>query len=120
MLSTVGDLMLHKSHATASMLTSIQSSPSAASDPTVIHVLQHILVANRFWLLTIKGQPFARQVEQEGTPETFDALVAAFQRTYRGSRMARAGDGRGPRTRAGGSSNSDREMFSRRGSVAGG
>ena len=83
MLSTIGDLMLHKSHANASILTSIQSSPLAASDPAVIHVLQHILVANRFWLLTIMGQSFAREVEQEGAPETFDALVAAFQRTHR-------------------------------------
>jgi uncharacterized damage-inducible protein DinB len=83
MLTTIRDLVLHKSHANAAILTSIQSSQAAATDPAVIQVLQHILMANRFWLLTIMGQSFAREIEQDGVPETFDALVAAFRRTHR-------------------------------------
>ena len=44
-------------------------------------MLHHILVANRFWLLTVVGEPFVDEVERR-VPESLDALIGRFRTTH--------------------------------------
>lgn len=77
MLEMLRDLIAHKGHANAAVLSAIRQNDAAASDPELGELLHHILLANRFWLLTILGQPFV--VEEESRPSTsFDALVQRY------------------------------------------
>jgi uncharacterized damage-inducible protein DinB len=77
MLEMVRDLVAHKGHANAALLTAIRPNATAASDPEVWGLLHHILVANRFWLLTVLGLPFVH--EDEARPSTsFDALIQRY------------------------------------------
>lgn len=66
MLDTLRDLIAHKGHANAAMLAAIRDSADAAGDQEVVDLLHHILLANRFWLLTVIGAPFV--VEHEARP----------------------------------------------------
>ena len=52
MLEMLRDLVAHKGHANAALLTAVQQNPVATSDPELWELLHHILLANRFWLLT--------------------------------------------------------------------
>jgi len=81
MVAMIRQLVSHKWHANAAMLKATRSSETAVIDAAILQLLQHMLVANRFWLLTMNGGSFARELEQEGMPETFDALAAGYQRT---------------------------------------
>jgi uncharacterized damage-inducible protein DinB len=80
MLEMLRDLVAHKGHANAALLTAIQRNPTAASDPEVWELLHHILLANRFWLLTVLGFPFVHEEEARPSP-SFDALVERYGRT---------------------------------------
>jgi hypothetical protein len=71
------DLVAHKGYATAALLTAIRQSPMAASDPELWELLHHILLANRFWLLTVLGLPFVHEDEARPSP-SFDALVQQY------------------------------------------
>ena len=74
------DLVAHKGHANVALLTAIRQNPTAASDPELWDLLHHILLANRFWLLTILGLPFVH--EHEARPSlTFDALIQRYGST---------------------------------------
>ena len=74
------DLVAHKGHANAALLTAIRQNPTAASDPELWELLHHILLANRFWLLTVLGLPFVH--EDEARPSlSFDALIERYGRT---------------------------------------
>jgi uncharacterized damage-inducible protein DinB len=66
MLDTLRDLIGHKGHANAAMLAAIRDSADAAADQEVVDLLHHIVLANRFWLLTVIGAPFV--VEHEARP----------------------------------------------------
>jgi uncharacterized damage-inducible protein DinB len=58
----------------------IRQNSAAASDPALWDLLHHMLLANRFWLLTILESPFV--LEAESQPSTsFDALVQRYART---------------------------------------
>ena len=63
MLSMIQELIRHKWWADASLLRAIEQHPLAAEDEELRKMLHHILVSNRFWLLTIVGQPFVREDE---------------------------------------------------------
>lgn len=63
MLELLGDLIAHKAHADAAVLATVRDNVGASADSEVIELLHHILVANRFWLLSVSGQPFALDVE---------------------------------------------------------
>jgi hypothetical protein len=63
MLEMLRDLVAHKGHANATLLTAIGQNPMAASDPALWELLHHILLANRFWLLTVLGLPFVHEDE---------------------------------------------------------
>jgi uncharacterized damage-inducible protein DinB len=80
MLLMLRDLIAHKDHANAALLTAIQQNTAAASDPEVWELLHHVLLANRFWVLTILGLPFV--LDDEARPaSSFDALVQRYAAT---------------------------------------
>src|SRR5918995_7450912 len=80
MLSMLRDLVAHKGHANASLLSVVQRNERAASDSDIIDLLQHVLVANRFWSCAVRRVPFV-PAPDEDAPRTCDALVEAYQRT---------------------------------------
>ena len=45
-------------------------------------MFHHILMANRFWLLTILGQPFARDDEMQ-IPDSLSGVIERFKETDR-------------------------------------
>jgi uncharacterized damage-inducible protein DinB len=80
MLEMLRDLIHHKGHANASLLNAIRQNPAAAFDSELRELLHHILLANRFWLLTVEGQTFV--LEAESLPaSSFEALIQRFART---------------------------------------
>ena len=81
MLEMLRDLIAHKGHANAALLTAIRQNPTAASDPEVSELLHHILLANRFWLLTVLGLPFVHEDEARPSP-SFDALIHRYGSTH--------------------------------------
>lgn len=80
MLEMLRDLIAHKGHANAVMLTAIRGHGEAAADPAIVALLHHVLLANRFWLLTVLGRPFDHDVEARPSA-SFDALVARYAAT---------------------------------------
>ena len=80
MLEMIRDLVAHKEHANAALLTAIRQNPAAASDPELWELLHHILLANRFWVLTVFGEPFIHEDEARLSP-SFDDLVDRYART---------------------------------------
>ncbi|HVG56157.1 MAG TPA: DinB family protein [Vicinamibacterales bacterium] len=80
MLEMLRDLIAHKGHANAALLTAIRQNPAAASDPELWELLHHILLANRFWLLTVLGLPFVHEDEARSSP-SFDALIHRYGST---------------------------------------
>ena len=81
MLQMLRDLIAHKGFADAALLKAIGQHEAAAADPEVRDLLHHILLANRFWLMSMLGQPFV--LEEESHPAaSFDALVRRFATTH--------------------------------------
>lgn len=80
MLRMLRDVIEHKGYANAALLTAVRRHSVAAADPDLLGLLQHILLANRFWLLAVTGQPFALEEESRPAP-SFDALVQQYART---------------------------------------
>ena len=80
MLEMLRDLVAHKGHANAALLSAIGLNRTAAADSTLLDLLHHILLANRFWLLAILGQPFVLEHEDTAA-SSFDALVQRYART---------------------------------------
>lgn len=77
MLDMLRDLVAHKGHANATLLRAVRQNAAAAADPELLELFHHILIANRFWLLTIVGMPFV--YEEEARPaSSFDALVQRY------------------------------------------
>jgi uncharacterized damage-inducible protein DinB len=84
------DHSAHKGHADAAMLQAIRQHPPAASDPDVRTLLHHMLVANRFWLLALVGEPFAIETETR-LPASFADLVTGFRATHERESLWTAG-----------------------------
>jgi uncharacterized damage-inducible protein DinB len=81
MTGMLRDLIAHNGHANAAMLGAIRKNEAAVADSELSDLLHHILLANRFWLLTILGLPFV--FEDESRPSgSFDALIQRFGRTH--------------------------------------
>ena len=79
-LEMLRDLVAHKGYANAALLNVIRQNEAATGDPELSELLHHILLANRFWLLTVLGLPFA--LEDESRPSTsFDALTERLRGT---------------------------------------
>jgi uncharacterized damage-inducible protein DinB len=80
MLQMVRDLVDHKGYANAALLTAVRHHPVAVSDGDLSALLHHVLLANRFWLLSIAGMPFVLD-EESRQAASFDALVRRYART---------------------------------------
>lgn len=80
MLQMLRDLVAHKGHADAALLTAVRQNPTAASDPELLELLHHILLANRFWLLAILGLPFVHEDEARPSPSV-DVLIQRYGTT---------------------------------------
>ena len=77
MLEMLRDLVAHKGHANAAVLRAIRQNDAAVCDPELRELLHHVLIANRFWLLTVLGLPFV--FEDESRPSSsFDALIHRY------------------------------------------
>jgi uncharacterized damage-inducible protein DinB len=80
MLLMIRDLITHKGHANRLLLEAIRGESNAATDPEILGLLQHILVANRFWFLKIIGEPF--DLERETMPPvSLDELADRYTAT---------------------------------------
>lgn len=75
------DLIAHKGFADAALLNAITQHPAASTDASLRTLLHHMLVSNRFWMLSIVGEPFDIEVETR-VPESLDALSAGFRTTH--------------------------------------
>ncbi|MGE3178224.1 MAG: DinB family protein [Vicinamibacterales bacterium] len=80
MLEMLRDLVAHKGHSNARLLSAIRECPAAASDPELWNLLHHILLANRFWLLTVLGAPFVHD-EEARLSSSFDELIGRYGET---------------------------------------
>ncbi len=80
MLAMLRDLVDHKWHANAALVKAIRENGAAASDPELLALLDHILLANRFWLLTVLGLPFVLDDESRAA-DSFEALVERYARS---------------------------------------
>ena len=80
MLSMIEELIRHKWWANASMLRAIEQYPPAAEDEELRKMLHHILVANRFWLLSVLGHTFEREKEMQ-MPGNLAAIHERFKET---------------------------------------
>ena len=80
MLQMLRDLIDHKGHANAAMLRALRENAAAAADPEIWELVHHVLLANRFWLLTVVAQPFVLEDEAHHAP-SFDALVQRYAQT---------------------------------------
>lgn len=52
------DLVAHNGHANAVFLAAVRDTPPAAADAEIDELLHHVLLANRFWLLSVLALPF--------------------------------------------------------------
>lgn len=80
-MPTLHDLVAHKGYADAALLSAIFQHEPARTDLELRSLLHHILVANRFWLLAIVGEPFVAEVETR-VPQSFESLAAGFRTTH--------------------------------------
>ena len=81
MLEMLRDLVAHKGHANAALLTAIRLNPAATADSELRELLDHILLANRFWSLTILERPFVVE-DESSSASTFEALVQRYASTH--------------------------------------
>ena len=82
MLEMIRDLVTHKGYANTLLLEAIRQHPSAAGDAEIIGLLHHILVANRFWFLTIAGREFVHERETTA-PASLEDLIGLYSSTQR-------------------------------------
>lgn len=81
MTAWLRDLVAHKGHADAAMLRAVIDHPPARADHAVRVLLHHMLVSNRFWLLSIVGEAFMADVETV-VPVSLPPLIAGFRVTH--------------------------------------
>jgi uncharacterized damage-inducible protein DinB len=81
MLEILRDLVAHNGHANAAMLSAIRQSDAAVADTEVWELLHHILLANRFWLLSVLGLPFVPE-EESRLSGSVDALAQRYRQTH--------------------------------------
>jgi uncharacterized damage-inducible protein DinB len=92
MLGMLRDLVRHKAWASTALLSAIRQSDAASDDEALRVLLHHIIVANRFWLFSCLGRPFAIDVESR-VPESLAPLADLFRATHviEGDWMSQAG-----------------------------
>jgi uncharacterized damage-inducible protein DinB len=80
LLDLLRDLTAHKGYANAAFLSAIRRHGTAAGDPDILSLMQHVLLANRFWLLACLGQPFVLEEESRALTSLHD-LIIRYRRT---------------------------------------
>jgi uncharacterized damage-inducible protein DinB len=80
MLQMLRDLVAHKGHANAALLNAVRRNAAAASDAELWDLLHHILLANRFWLLSVLGLPFVLETESRRA-DSFEELIQRYARS---------------------------------------
>jgi uncharacterized damage-inducible protein DinB len=81
MLEMLRDLVAHNGHANAAVLGAIRQNDDAASDLDLRERLHHVLIANRFWLVTVLGLPFVPDDESR-LSSSFDELIQRYLSTH--------------------------------------
>lgn len=80
MAAIIDDLVRHKWHSNAALLSAIRQNDAAANDDELRKLLHHILIANRYWLSHMYQTEFARDVESR-TSENIDELISRYRQT---------------------------------------
>jgi uncharacterized damage-inducible protein DinB len=80
MLAMLQDLVDHKNYANAVLVSAIAEHEPASTDPEVLHLLHHIILANRFWVALFQGQPFDIDDESK-VPESLGGVAALYRET---------------------------------------
>ncbi len=79
-LAVMRDLVRHKWWANAALVGAIAKGEATASDPDLLTLLDHILVADRFWFATSRGESFGR-TEAEHKSGSLAEVVARYRST---------------------------------------
>jgi uncharacterized damage-inducible protein DinB len=80
MMAMIQDLVRHKWHANAALLSAIRQCDAAAGDEELRKPLHHILVANRYWLYLTLHKEFVRE-EEAKIPDGLDAVIERYKAT---------------------------------------
>jgi hypothetical protein len=81
MIAMLQDLVRHKAHANAFLLSAIRRHDKAAHDEELRALLHHIILANRFWLASCLGQPFAVE-EESRIPGSLELVAGQYRATH--------------------------------------
>jgi uncharacterized damage-inducible protein DinB len=81
MLGMLRDLVQHKAWASAALLSAIRDNETAAADENLRALLHHIILANRFWLMScLSNQAFDIDAESRAQ-ESLDAIADQYRST---------------------------------------
>ena len=78
MIVMLRDLVLHKGYANSVLLSAAVQSSAVRGDAEIAELLHHMLVANRFWALSVVGEEF-RADEELRSPRQLASLVDGFR-----------------------------------------
>ena len=81
MLGMLRDLVQHKAWASATVCAAVRASDTASRDDDLRVLLHHIILANRFWLFSCLGRPFA-VAEEARVPDSLNAVCYLFRSTH--------------------------------------
>jgi uncharacterized damage-inducible protein DinB len=80
MLVLISELIRHKHSADEALLNTILEHEQAARDEELRRMLHHMLVSNRFWMLTLRGDAIDRKQEAI-VPASLEELIKGFGET---------------------------------------
>src|ERR1700736_1114202 len=80
MIAMIHDLVRHKWHANASLMSAIRQHDVAARDEELRKLLHHILVANRYWLSLTLHREFVRE-EEARVPDGLGVVIDRYKAT---------------------------------------
>jgi uncharacterized damage-inducible protein DinB len=81
MLEMLRDLNAHNGYANAVTIGAIRQNAAAAVDAEVSDLLHHVLLANRFWLLSVLGLPFDL-AQESSRSSSIDVLMDRYAATH--------------------------------------
>jgi len=81
MLEMLRQLTAHKGYSDSQVLAAVRGTAGAATDFEILELLHHVLLANRFWLSSIEGRPFAQDAESR-RPESLEDIAQRYAVTH--------------------------------------
>ena len=81
MLALLQDLVRHKAHANAALLKAIGEHEAAARDAELRSLLQHVILANRFWFSLMRGISFQPEHESH-VPDSLGEVAEVYRNTH--------------------------------------